>query len=305
MAVTSQIISQMISGIPQATDLLPGTDTTDFTQAATGTSKKFLRSDEFNFYFNAVGIETLGAVYLATTTNLNAIYNNGTGGIGATLTNAGVNAVLNIDGTNTVVGERILVWQQSNQAQNGIYSVTAPGDSYTPWILTRTTDYDVAGDVVQYQVVLVQQGLTYKGLTLQQIQPQPINMGTSAIVWVLFNILTPEIITFPLWISISSISSTMNAGNSYIANNPSGNVSFTLPTIAEVGTILQIAMGTSNSWNLAQNAGQSVRIGNLSSTIGSSGSWASSGFGDSLSIVCTVANTLWSSFASIGNLTYI
>lgn len=305
MAVTSQIISQMISGIPQATDLTPGTDTTDFTQAATGTSKKFLRSDEFNFYFHAVGLTTLSAVYLATTTNLVSVYANGIGGIGATLTNNGTLGPLIVDGINVTVGERILVWQQSNQAQNGIYSVTTAGDSFNAWVLTRTTDYDIAGDVVQFQVVMVQQGFTYKGLVFQQIEPQPIVIGTSAIVWQLFSILVPEIITFPLWVSVTAPSISMTAGVSYIANNSGSTVAFTLPTIAKVGSTLQIAMGISTSWSIVQNAGQSIRIGNITSTIGAGGSWSSNGQGDSISIVCTVANTTWSSYGAVGNLKFV
>ncbi len=292
-------------GTPQATDLTPGTDTQDTSQASTGTSKRFVRSDEFDFYFHAVGLQTLTAVFLATTTPLNAIYNNGTGGIGATLTNNASLGALIIDGVNVAVGERILVWQQGNQAQNGLYFVSATGDSFTNWVLTRTTDYDLAGDVVQGQIVMVQQGFTYKGLTFQQIEPQPIVIGTSAIVFEQFNILTSQTSTFPVWISISSPSATMIPGMSYIANNSGSTVAFTLPAIAKIGTTLQIAMGTSTSWSLVQNAGQSVRIGNISSTIGVAGSWSSNAIGDSFSIVCIVANSTWSSYGAVGNLIYV
>lgn len=305
MSTTSEIISRLIAGIPQATDLTPATDTQDTSQSASGTTKKYIRSDEFDFYFHAVGLQTLTAVYLATTTPLLAIYNNGTGGIGATLTNDASLGPLIIDGVNVAVGERILVWQQSNQAQNGLYFVSATGDSFTNWVLTRTTDYDLAGDVIQGQIVMVQQGFTYKGLTFQQIEPQPIVIGTSAIVFEQFNILVSQTSTFPLWISISSPSATMTPGMSYIANNSGASVAFLLPTIAKVGTTLQIAMGTSTSWSLVQNAGQSVRIGNITSTIGAAGSWSSNALGDSFSIVCTVANTTWSSYGAVGNLNYV
>jgi hypothetical protein len=81
----------------------------------------------------------------STTGNLNATYDNGTAGVGATLTNAGANVVFTPDGTAAIVSDRVLVYNQTNQFENGVYEVTTVGDGATPWVLTRTTDADSYG----------------------------------------------------------------------------------------------------------------------------------------------------------------
>ena len=74
--------------------------------------------------------------------NLNATYNNGTAGVGATLTNAGTQAALVIDGVTLNTSDRVLVYEQTDQTQNGIYTVTNTGSASTNWVLTRATDAD-------------------------------------------------------------------------------------------------------------------------------------------------------------------
>ena len=77
--------------------------------------------------------------------NLNATYNNGSSGVGATLTNAGTNAALVLDGVSMVLSDRTLVSNQTDQTQNGVYTVTTVGDGSTAWVLTRSTDADSSG----------------------------------------------------------------------------------------------------------------------------------------------------------------
>ena len=74
--------------------------------------------------------------------NLNVTYNNGTAGVGATLTNAGTQAALVIDGVTMVVNDRVLVYEQTDATQNGVYTVTNIGSGSTNWVLTRSTDTD-------------------------------------------------------------------------------------------------------------------------------------------------------------------
>jgi len=304
MAQQVDPISTLQSGFPQGTDLTPATDTQDKTQAATGTTKKYLRSDEFDFYFSAVGIKTVEAVFVATTTPLLTIYNNGTGGLGATLTNNGTMGVLIIDGVQLALNQRVLVWQQTNSAQNGIYSVTNTGTSLIPWVLTRTTDYDTPAQVIQGQIVLVQQGNTLAGRSYQQTAAAPFVIGTSAIMFVQFNILTSMIVTLPDWISITASTANLVPGSSYIANNTGLGVTFYLPVSSAVGKTIQIVSGTSTSWSIAQNTGQNIRVGNITSTIGVTGSWSSNDLNSSISMVNIAANNTWIAYSSTGNLLY-
>lgn len=79
--------------------------------------------------------------YELAATNVAVTYNNGSSGVGATLTNAGTLAAFAPDGTIASVGDRILVYRQnSNQFQNGIYTVTTVGSGSVAWVLTRATD---------------------------------------------------------------------------------------------------------------------------------------------------------------------
>jgi len=63
-------------------------------------------------------------------------------GVGATLTNAGANAALTIDGIALANTNRVLIYNQTNSAENGIYVVTDVGNSTAAWVLTRSSDFD-------------------------------------------------------------------------------------------------------------------------------------------------------------------
>lgn len=80
-----------------------------------------------------------------TTGNLNALYSNGTGGVGATLTNNGTLAAFAPDGPTASIGDRILVYNQTNQYENGVYEVSTVGSGSVAWVLTRTADADSYG----------------------------------------------------------------------------------------------------------------------------------------------------------------
>ena len=85
-------------------------------------------------------------VLVATTGNLTASYNNGSSGVGATLTNSGAQAALSVDGVSMNVNDRVLVWQQTTGTQNGVYVVTTVGDGSTNWVLTRSSDADTSSE---------------------------------------------------------------------------------------------------------------------------------------------------------------
>jgi len=74
--------------------------------------------------------------------NLSATYNNGTNGVGATLTNNSTQAALVIDGVTLSTNDRVLLYEQTDATQNGIYVVTNTGSASTNWVLTRADDAD-------------------------------------------------------------------------------------------------------------------------------------------------------------------
>jgi hypothetical protein len=74
--------------------------------------------------------------------NLSATYNNGSSGVGATLTNNSTQEALVIDGVTLSLNDRVLIYEQTDATQNGIYTVTDTGSASTNWVLTRATDAD-------------------------------------------------------------------------------------------------------------------------------------------------------------------
>ena len=106
-----------------------------------GTSSTALATRE---YVDALfaGVNWHDPVALATTAALpTCTYDNGTSGVGATLT-ATANGALTIDTGTVLVGDSVLVKNQATATQNGIYSVTATGSAGAVWVLTRRTDSD-------------------------------------------------------------------------------------------------------------------------------------------------------------------
>jgi len=282
-------ISALTTGSPQGTDLTPATDTTDTTQAASGTTKKYVRSDELNFYLTAQGLRTLDACRVGTISALTVVYANGALGVGATLTNAGAQAAIAIDGVTLALNDRVLVKNQATQAQNGIYTVTTLGTGATNWVMTRATDYDQAAEVQEDDVVLVNQGTTNAGLLFQETGAGPFTMGTTAIVFTQYSTAN---VSFT-WIDVTAVSQQMAVNNGYITNN-GALVTLTLPATSVVGDTLAIVGLGAGGWLIAQNAGQIIHIGSVASTTGVGGSVASTNRYDSLRLVCVVASTEWS-----------
>lgn len=120
------------------------------------------------------------------TGNLNAIYNNGASGVGATLTNNGALVAFTPDGVVAQVNDRVLVYNQTNQFENGVYTVTTVGDGSTAWVLTRATDADTYGvkspsSLGQGDAFFVTSGNTGAGETYVCNTVGAITFGTTAI----------------------------------------------------------------------------------------------------------------------------
>ena len=135
-----------ISNIEVA-DLASGVLDTDLTSVA-GTDTTIASAKAIKTYVDniaAAGIHYHTAVRVEAPSNLTASYDNGTSGVGATLTNTDTLAAISIDGVTLSLNDRVLIYNQSNAAHNGVYYVSTVGDGATAWVLTRTTDTDSYG----------------------------------------------------------------------------------------------------------------------------------------------------------------
>ena len=137
----------------------------------------------------AAGVHFHEPVRVESPINLNATYNNGTAGVGATLTNAGAQAALVIDGITVVVADRVLVYEQTTQTENGVYVVTDVGSGATNWVLTRSDDTntyvtDSPDGLSEGSTFFVQEGATGAGETYTCNTQGTIVFGTTNITFV-------------------------------------------------------------------------------------------------------------------------
>jgi len=137
----------------------------------------------------AAGINFHQPVVAATTGNLAGTYDNGTSGLGATLTKASSGAIGTIDGATVSVGNRILLRAQTDAKENGIYVITAVGSVSAPWVITRAADGDnnPSGELATGDFTFVTSGSTNasKGFILSTTGT--ITIGTTEIAYTQFN----------------------------------------------------------------------------------------------------------------------
>jgi hypothetical protein len=120
----------------------------------------------------------------ATTTALAAsTYNNGSAGVGATITLT-VAAVLVLDGYTPALNDRLLIKNQASAVQNGLYAVTTLGVlGVTQAVLTRTTDFDQPGDGINGALVFVLNGTTNGNTLWSCTTAASVTFGTTNINW--------------------------------------------------------------------------------------------------------------------------
>lgn len=131
----------------------------------------------------ATGIKVKEPVVAATVGNLAGTYDNGTDGLGATLTKATNGAIGTIDGATVTVGARILLRAQTDAKQNGIYTITALGDGSNPWVITRATDVDnsPSAELTGGTFCLVTAGSTYTNAGFVVTNTGTVAIGTDNI----------------------------------------------------------------------------------------------------------------------------
>lgn len=115
---------------------------------------------------------------LATITGGTVTYNNGASGVGATLTLS--NALTVLDGVTLSPGFRILVKNESNLANNGIYVYTSST------VLTRASDFDTAAEIAGGDFTFVSAGTVLDNTGWVQTEPCNV-VGTDPIEFVQFS----------------------------------------------------------------------------------------------------------------------
>lgn len=103
----------------------------------------------------ANGLDVKDSVRVATTSTVSGTYDNGAGTI-----TAGSNGAIAIDGVTLSQGDRVLLKDQTDNTQNGIYTVTTTGDGSSAYVLTRSPDADTASELTGGTFFFVEQGST-------------------------------------------------------------------------------------------------------------------------------------------------
>jgi hypothetical protein len=194
-------------------------------------------------------------------------YNNGSSGVGATIT-ANANGALSFGGGSPTATQRLLVKDEAgaNQPYNGIYTVTQAGSAGTPFILTRATDYDTSGtgtnEIDAGDYVLVLSGTNASTAWVQQTT-LPIVVGTTALVFLQFN--APITYTAGTGLNLSP-ATTFNISNTGVTAATYGSAS-SVPTIA-INAQGQITSASNTS--IAINGNQ-ITSGTVGVTYGGTG----------------------------------
>ncbi len=133
-------------------------------------------------YVDAVaeGLHIHASAQAATTAALtgSVSYNNGTNGVGATLTTD--TPISTIDGYSLVNGDRILIKNQVNAAHNGIYIRTSST------VFTRAADFDTVGEIQSGDFLFVSNG-TINGKTGYVNTVASVTVGSTNIVFEQFS----------------------------------------------------------------------------------------------------------------------
>lgn len=218
-----------------------------------------------------------------TTGNLNATYNNGTAGVGATLTNAGTLAAFTPDGVVAQVGDRILIYNQTNAYENGVYEVTTVGSGSVAWVLTRTTDADSYGlkdpnALGEGDAFFVTSGNTGAGETYVCNTTGTITFGTTAItftqvsssqVYSAGNGLQLTSTQFSLITPVTAVNGGTGISGYAVGDLIFANTTTTLDriTVGSTGTVL-VSNGTAPGWS----AQSTLSVGSASNLVGGAAS---------------------------------
>ena len=206
---------------------------------------------------------------LASLTGGTVTYNNGTAGVGATLTLSV--ALTTLDGYTLQNGNRILVKNEAAQANNGIYTWATGGT-----VLTRATDFDTTTEIVSGDFTFISNGTLYGDTGWVQINDVT-TIGTDPIVWQQF-----------------SGAGTYTAGTGLTLTGSQFSITNTGVTAASYGGAASVATFTVNAQGqLTTAASTSIAIDANQITTGTIDSARVSGSYTGITGVGTLATGVW------------
>jgi hypothetical protein len=108
------------------------------------------------------------------------------------------------------------------------------------------------------------------------------------------------------WQTTTASVTNMVKDNGYIAISAGGALTFGLPATAgsTIGDTVAITLDGATSWQITQAAGQQIRFGSSTTTLGATGTLTSTAQGDTLELVYQ-ATGRWNVITSIGNITVV
>lgn len=237
-------------GTVKGSDIYPAVDTTDVSQSASGTTKPYQIAQLLEFILNSFGLYTYQPCITATTVNLTSTYDNGISGVGATLTNSGTLSAFTLNGLSGVLNGRYVIKNQTNPAQNGIYTLTTVGDSLTTqWVLTRAVDFNRTSNIINGGVSYISLG-TVNANTLWQVSfTGSVTVGTTDLNWSIYQIAFPVIPTFPLSLPNGGTAAALVASNGGIVYSNASTLAL-LSGIGTAGLPLLSSNNSAPSWGL-------------------------------------------------------
>ena len=135
----------------------------------------------------ASGLNAKDAVNVATTSPLDSTY---TPNVAYGSLTGNVYQRLILDNYEPELNDRVLVKNQTNEIENGIYRVVQIGNPSQPWLLSRTSDFNgqsPSGLIKAGDFVFVEYGTTYAGTGWVQTTPNPVTVNLSPIHWTQFS----------------------------------------------------------------------------------------------------------------------
>ena len=232
----------------------------------------------------AQGLNVHPSCNAATTTTLASIssgtvtYNNGTAGVGATLTTTGTYTT--IDGVTLSDGMRILVKNEVASENNGIYVRTSAT------VLTRATDFDTAVEIAGGDFTFVTAGTQYNSTGWVQID-EVTTVGTDPIVWEQF-----------------SGAGTYQAGTGLTLTGSVFSVNASQTQVTSVGTLTSLAVtGNVTTGNVSGTTGAFTNVSGNGSSLSSITGANVTGTVPAATVAGTVTTAAQPNITSVGTLT--